>query len=99
MARLKWTDEALSWLEEIHAYIAKDSPRSAARVIDGIVEKAEVLLAHPAFGTRLRSVPEGEIRMLLYGHYRIVYLLRTDDEVIDILGVFHGALNIDRYLP
>mgnify|MGYP001597648768 FL=1 len=54
---------------------------------------------HPAFGTRLRTVPEGEIRMLLYGHYRIAYLLRSDADVIDILGVFHGALDIDRYLP
>lgn len=99
MAQLNWSHEALDWLEEIHAYIAKDSPRSATRVIDGIVKKAELLLIHPAFGTRLRIVPEGEIRMLLYGHYRIAYLLRLDGDVIDILGVFHGALDIDRYLP
>ncbi len=34
----------------------------------------------------------------LYGHYRVVYLIK-EDQMIDILGVFHGALDIDRYLP
>jgi len=44
-----------------------------------------------------KSEPEGDIRVLLYGHYRIAYLIRGKD-YIDILGVFHGALDIDRYL-
>jgi len=43
-----------------------------------------------------RTIQEGEIRILLYGHYRIAYII-TDD-FIDILGVFHGALQIERYL-
>ena len=30
------------------------------------------------------------------GHYRIAYLVK-DDGNIDILGVFHGALDITRY--
>jgi len=34
----------------------------------------------------------------LYGHYRIAYFLRKDKQA-EILGVFHGALDIDRYLP
>jgi plasmid stabilization system protein ParE len=37
--------------------------------------------------------------MILYGHYRVVYLHRDAMETVDILGVFHGALDIDRYLP
>jgi len=42
---------------------------------------------------------EGEIRVMLYGHYRIAYLRRNDSDWIDVLGVFHGALDIDRYFP
>lgn len=38
-----------------------------------------------------------EVRILLYGHYRITYV-RREDSNIDIIGVFHGALDIDRYL-
>ena len=36
------------------------------------------------------------VRMLLYGHYRIAYLVK-DDGNVDILGVFHGSLDITRY--
>ena len=37
--------------------------------------------------------------MLHYGHYRIAYLHRHSDAVVEVLGVFHGALDIDRYIP
>ena len=58
-----------------------------------------MLTHHPAIGTRLRQVEEGDVRFVLYGHYRIAYLRHADDELIDVIGVFHGALDIDRYLP
>lgn len=99
MAELRWTPEALNWLEDIHRYIAQDNPHAADNVIDGILQKTDMLATFPDIGTRLRIVPEGVIRMILYGHYRIAYLCRNGTEVIDILGVFHGALDIDRYIP
>jgi plasmid stabilization system protein ParE len=33
---------------------------------------------------------------LIFGHYRIAYLVKPDGNV-DILGVFHGALDISKY--
>lgn len=99
MAELRWTTEALAWLEDIHRYIAEDNSSAAAKVIDGIVAKAELLTEFPDIGTRLRLVHEGEVRMVLYGHYRIAYLHRKDSGVVEILGVFHGALDIEQYLP
>ena len=98
MAEIRWTVEAEVWLRDIYDYIAHDNPSAAARVVDGIYEKAQLLKEYPEIGYKYRSEPEGEIRILLYGHYRIAYLL-ADDESIDILGIFHGALDIDRYLP
>jgi plasmid stabilization system protein ParE len=50
----------------------------------------------PELGHNYSEEPEGNIRVLLYGHYRIAYMI-TDD-YIDILGIFHGALDIERYL-
>jgi len=32
-----------------------------------------------------------------YGHYRIAYLITAKRDV-EILGVFHGALDLGRYL-
>lgn len=99
MAELKWTDEALDWLEEIYRYIAQDNPDAAAQVVDGIYEKAQMLTLHPDIGTRLRQVEEGDVRFILYGHYRIAYLRHNNNELIHVIGVFHGALDIDKYLP
>ena len=97
MAEIRWTIEAEVWLRDIYDYIAHDNPNAATRVVDGIYEKAQLLEEHPEIGYKYRSESEGEIRILLYGRYRIAYLL-AGDKSIDILGIFHGALEIDRYL-
>ena len=97
MAEIRWTVEAEIWLADIYDYISKDNPSAAARVTEGIYQKAQLLKQFPDIGYRYRSEDEGEIRILLYGHYRIAYLRRNNQELIDILGVFHGALDIDRY--
>jgi plasmid stabilization system protein ParE len=36
------------------------------------------------------------VRLLLYGHYRIAYLVK-DNGNVDVLGVFHGALDLSKY--
>lgn len=98
MAKLRWTREAEQWLKDIHDYITLENPTAAQKVVRGIYDKAQLLRDFPELGHKYRTEPEGDIRILLYGHYRIVYLIRTD-YIIDILGVFHGALEIERYFP
>jgi plasmid stabilization system protein ParE len=98
MVEIAWTEEAECWLKEIHRYIARDKPGAATKVVEGIYERVQILARFPEMGHKYRTESEGEIRILLYGHYRIAYLIRTRDR-IEILGVFHGALEIERYLP
>ena len=97
MAKIRWTSEAEKWLREIYDYIAQDNENAAQRVITRIYKKVQILKDFPEIGYKCRSEPEGDIRILLYGHYRITYLIRSK-ELIDILGVFHGAMEIERYL-
>ena len=97
MAEIKWTEEAAKWLEDIYKYIAQENPVAAKNVINRIYEKVQTLKDFPEIGYRYHSESEEEIRILLYGHYRIAYLIRNKS-VIEVLGVFHGALEIDRYL-
>ena len=97
MGKIRWTEESERWLRDIHDYIAQDNPDAAQRVAVGIYDRAQILLKFPKIGHIYRVESEEEIRILLYGHYRIAYLLRQDERV-EILGVFHGALHIDRYL-
>ena len=97
MAEIVWTLEAARCLEEIHDHIASDSPTAAHNVISGIYEKVQLLRAHPRFGQRYESIADREVRETRYGHYRIAYLLKNKKR-IEILGIFHGAMDIERYL-
>lgn len=97
MAKINWTPEAEKWLQEIYDYIATDNPDAANRTVDAIYNKTQILLKFPQIGYRYEQIPDREVRILLYGHYRIAYLMKPNQD-IDILGVFHGALDITRYL-
>jgi len=95
MAEITWTQEAQRWLEDIFEYIAADNPQAAARTVQGIYERAQDLATFPEIGYRYVASSR-HVRILLYGHYRIAYLIKEDGNV-DILGVFHGSLDITRY--
>jgi plasmid stabilization system protein ParE len=97
MATINWTDESLYWLDEIYEFIAKDNPQAAFRTVDGIYERTQILQTFPEIGHIYENPDNRNIRILLYGHFRIAYLIRPDN-VIDILGIFHGSLDIDRFL-
>ncbi|MCH8308272.1 MAG: type II toxin-antitoxin system RelE/ParE family toxin [Proteobacteria bacterium] len=95
MAELVWTEESERWLRDIFEYIALDNPDAADAVITGIYDRAQSLLDFPESGYTYEGSTE-DVRILLYSHYRIAYSL--EGETIVILGVFHGALAIERYL-
>lgn len=94
---INWTREAELWLRDIYDYLSQDNPPAAANVVNGIYQRAQVLVPQPDIGHRYEGAPGRDIRTLLYGHYRIVYLIKPNGD-IDILGVFHGAMQIGRYL-
>jgi len=45
---------------------------------------------------KYRDEPDGQVRILLYGRYRIAYLIKQD--AVEILGIFHGSMEIGRYI-
>ena len=97
MAELRWTEESAQWLQDIYEYISADNPEAAEKVISTIYKKAKVLVEHPEIGHKYQTVSGRQVRILLYGHYRITYLIKGSGN-IDIVAVFHGSLDIDRYL-
>jgi len=98
MAQVAWTAEAQRWLRDIYDYIAADNPAAAERVALAIYDSVRVLQEHPRPGQRYHHLTDREVRILHYSHYRIAYLIHQDTGNIDVLGVFHGALPIERYL-
>ena len=97
MVDINWTNEAELWLKDIFDFISEDSRNMAQKVVGEIYEKVQILQDFPKIGYKYLNSEEEEIRILLYGHYRIAYLI-IDENNIDILGVFHGSLDIQRYL-
>ncbi len=91
---IRWTEEASSNLEQIYNYIARDNSINAERVINGIFKKVQTLSAHPQLGYTYYSRSGSETRVMIYGHYKIIYLI--NNSAIEILGIYHGAMNIDR---
>ena len=87
--RIEWTRRYLRELEAIGDYIAQQSPRSGARVVNEIHSKTRRLLsANPFIGR------PGEIRgtreLVITGTpYVVAY--RVSDTRIEILFVQHGA--------
>jgi toxin ParE1/3/4 len=96
MAEIRWTEEAVKWLRNIYEYISEDNPIAAQRVIEGIYARTQILEGFPEIGYKYRDEPDGQVRILLYGHYRIAYLIGRDS--VEILGIFHGSMEIERYI-
>ena len=97
MAVIVWTREAVRWLEEIHDYIAAERPTAAHGVVAGIYNKVQLLRDHRRPGQRYEPIIDREVRVILYGHFRIAYLVKSEER-IEILGIFHAAMEIERYL-
>ncbi|GBE04337.1 plasmid stabilization system protein [bacterium BMS3Abin09] len=93
--KLKWTEPAVSDLQNIREYIKKDSEHYASRFVEKIIETTENLLKFPDMG---RNVPESDaenIMELLFHNYRIIY--RAEDDRILILTILHGARDLSRH--
>jgi len=97
LTEIVWTHEAIRCLEGIHEYITADSPRAATDVVAGIYAKVQLLRAHPRLGQRYEPIRDREVRETSYGHYRIAYLI-VNEMRIDLLGVFHGSMDIKQHL-
>lgn len=97
MAKVRWSNEAADWLERIYEHIAIDDPNVARSIVQDIYEKAQSLELFPKRGHLYKITPQGEVRTLLSGHYRIAYLVIEPDAVV-LLGIYHGALEIEGYL-
>lgn len=86
--RVRWLRRALKNLDEEAAYIARDDPRAAARLVERIVASVERLADYPASG-RPGRVPGTRELLVTDTPYLVPYRVRG--ETVEILRVFHGV--------
>ena len=89
--KVHWTDNALSDLKGIQAYIALRSPQYARSMVERIFDRTESLADLPFLGAVFPEYEEEDdsFREVFEHPYRIVYRVLT--ERVDIVAVVHGA--------
>lgn len=89
MSRIVWSRQALEDLEAIGEFIARDSARYAATMVERLTSATERLQRFPQSGRVVPEVGDPELREVLVGSYRVIYRVRG--EGIGIVTVLHGA--------
>lgn len=89
--RVVITGPAIADLAEIVKYIANDDPRAAARTGDRLITKAESLRQMPLRGRLVPERREHDCRELVIKPYRIVYRVREEKNLVEVLRFWHGA--------
>jgi toxin ParE1/3/4 len=84
--KLRYARGALSDLDEIFGYIARDNPRAAARLVSRIEQVMALIAEQPYVGTVTRK---SNLRRFPVGNYLIVYEIGSDEVIIQY--VRHGA--------
>ena len=85
---IRWLKRALANLDAEAAFIARDDPAAAARVVDTIAQTVELLAQHPGLG---RSGRVEGTRELIVPNTPYLVPYRVRNHVVEILRVFHGA--------
>ncbi len=83
-----WLNKALRNLDEIAAYIAQENPKSAADVMDLIIEQVNQLAMQPAMGRPGRVVGTREL-VISNTHYLVPYRIKNNR--VEVLRVFHTS--------
>jgi plasmid stabilization system protein ParE len=97
MAKIVWTEPAVSDLQSIVDYISRHSEYYGGAFAERILEAAESLSQFPEMGRIVPEFGRDEIRELIFQSYRIIY--QIEEERILILAVIHGSRNLMSRKP
>ena len=89
MGKAVWSPSALSDIDAIAEYIARDSADHAALLIARLRRAADRLMDFPRRGRIIPELDDPSCREVIEGPYRLMYRVEGDD--VWITGVVHGA--------
>ncbi|MEQ9363578.1 MAG: type II toxin-antitoxin system RelE/ParE family toxin [Leptospirales bacterium] len=96
MARVVWTETALTAVRQITEYIARDSRSAAVRFAREIIDRPEQLEAFPRIGRMIPEFQRDDLRELIHGNYRLLYRIRDDH--CYIWTVIHSKRDLQRHI-
>ena len=91
--KIIWTEPAVCDLERIDRYLRRRNPAAANKTGEAILSKAGLLARHPQMGAVWEE--DAGWRFTVMRPYKIFYRILTEQNVIEISHIRHGA----RALP
>jgi len=95
MTRVIRSPRALDDLDAIEAYIAKDNPTAARRVIAKIIQRARRIEMFPESGGIVEEDDSHRYRQILQGNYRVVYRYEQPSATAYVITIIHAARFLD----
>jgi len=85
--QIEWSPEAAEDIEEIAAYIRKDSALYASQVVEELIAASRRLTQFPLRGRNVPELKSTHRECFVYS-YRLIY--RVNDQHVLIVAVIHG---------
>ncbi len=82
---------AIQDLSEIVRYISFDNPRAAEKFGYALIDAALSLRTLPERGRFVPEFADGITREIIYGSYRIVYRINTEQNAVWVSRFWHAA--------
>ncbi len=96
MARLVWTEPALSDLNDIAEYISLENPRAASTLVRRVFSTVERLIRHPKSGRIPEELEGARYREVLVGPCRVFY--RVVEDRVFILYVMRSERQLRNFI-
>ena len=94
--KLIWAPSAILDLKDISSYISESSPQNSIRFIKSIFQHVEQLNDFPQSGRIVPEFEEPSIREIIRKPCRIIYRLKPEAKVIEIVRIWHAARGLPQ---
>lgn len=95
MVQIVWASQSIDDINSIAEYIAKDSAKYAELQVFEFFEAVKCLKDFPKTGRIVPEVNDKNLREIIVGFYRIIYLIKTRNQIV-ILTVYHSMRLLTR---
>ncbi len=89
--KLIWAPSARLDLKELASYIAESRPEASVHFIRNIFRTVEPLCCFPESGRTVPEFDDPSIREVIRKPCRIIYRIKADQEVIEVVRIWHAA--------
>ena len=94
--KLIWAPSAQLDLKDISSYIAEARPEASVRFVKNVFRTVEPLAQFPESGRVVPEFSDPTIREVIRKPCRIVYRIRADKKIVEIVRVWHAARGIPQ---